>query len=89
MGCGRVAPKGELVRIVAERDAGAGGARAVTDERGTLPGRGAYLCLDGAAAERGAPALACLTLAVRRRAIPRALRAAVTLDPKLVESVSR
>jgi predicted RNA-binding protein YlxR (DUF448 family) len=52
----------------------------------TMPGRGAYLCRG---AQPETPAAECLQLALRRRAIPRALRAAVSLDPKLVESVSR
>jgi predicted RNA-binding protein YlxR (DUF448 family) len=51
-----------------------------------MPGRGAYLC---AGAEREAPAAECLALAVRRGGIARALRSSVTLDSKLVESVSR
>jgi hypothetical protein len=51
-----------------------------------MPGRGAYLCRGGAPEE---PAAGCLALALRRSAIPRALRAAATVDPKLVESVSR
>ena len=42
----------------------------VPDLRGTLPGRGAYLH----------PALACLDLAVRRRAFARAFRGPVTPD---------
>jgi hypothetical protein len=53
-----------------------------------LPGRGAYVCR----ADNGDPAHAapaCVTLAVRRGAIQRSLRAPVTLDPKIVESVSR
>jgi predicted RNA-binding protein YlxR (DUF448 family) len=58
---------------------------AVADRTATMPGRGAYLC-------RGVePALAdpvCVRGAARAGAIARALRAAVTLDPKLVESVS-
>jgi predicted RNA-binding protein YlxR (DUF448 family) len=50
-----------------------------------MPGRGAYLC----AGERpDAPAAGCLQRALQRGAIPRALRSAVSLDPKLVESVS-
>jgi predicted RNA-binding protein YlxR (DUF448 family) len=61
---------------------GAGG-RAVHDRDATMPGRGAYLC-------RGRnpelPAADCLARAMRRGGVPRALRAAVTLDPKLVES---
>jgi len=51
-----------------------------------MPGRGAYLCRG----ERSdAPAAECLQRALQRGAIPRALRAVVSLDPKLVESVSR
>jgi predicted RNA-binding protein YlxR (DUF448 family) len=60
--------------------------RAVHDRDGRMPGRGAYLCRGGAPEE---PAAGCLALALRRSAIPRALRAAATVDPKLVESVSR
>lgn len=59
--------------------------RAVHDRAGTMPGRGAYLCRGGYPDE---PAAACLALALRRGGIARALRCAVTLDPKLVESVS-
>jgi hypothetical protein len=51
-----------------------------------MAGRGAYLCREDGRAE---PAPACLAIALRRSAIPRALRAAATVDPKLVESVSR
>jgi predicted RNA-binding protein YlxR (DUF448 family) len=100
VGCGRIAPKSELVRIAAtdrvasgETDRGTAGAtegarsrRAVLDRAGTLPGRGAYLCLGATAGE---PAVACLALAIRRGGIARALRCSVTIDPKLVESVSR
>ena len=48
-----------------------------------MPGRGAYLCRDG---ERELPAGDCVARALRRGGIARALRAKVTLDPKLVES---
>jgi predicted RNA-binding protein YlxR (DUF448 family) len=58
----------------------------VRDETGRMPGRGAYLCLGEQARM---PAAECLTQAIRRRAIPRALRSTVALDAKLVESVSR
>jgi predicted RNA-binding protein YlxR (DUF448 family) len=51
-----------------------------------MGGRGAYLCLDQASGE---PVAECLATAARRGGIARALRAAVTLDSKLVESVSR
>ena len=63
VGCGRSAPKPELVRIAL----GSGGEgrtrRAVLDRDGVMPGRGAYLCRGGARAE---PAADCLALAVRQ-----------------------
>ncbi|WP_407318290.1 YlxR family protein [Isoptericola halotolerans] len=48
----------------------AGEPQVVVDPRGNLPGRGAWIH----------PDLACLDLAVRRRAVPRALRVAGPLD---------
>jgi uncharacterized protein len=84
VGCGRIAPKTELMRIAAEPMGEGASRKAVQDRDGRMPGRGAYLCRGERADE---PARACLSLALRRRAIPRALRAAVTVDPKLVESV--
>ncbi len=51
-----------------------------------MPGRGAYVCAD---AVLGEPASDCLSQATRRGGIARALRCKVTLDPELVESVSR
>ena len=64
-----------------------GSARIATIDRdGRLAGRGAYLCR----AEDGkGPRADCLERAIRRRSVGRTLRASVTLDPKLVESVSR
>jgi predicted RNA-binding protein YlxR (DUF448 family) len=50
-----------------------------------MPGRGAYLCVG---ADPALPDAGCLRLAIRRGAIARALRCRVTLDPKIVESVS-
>ncbi|MFD6496480.1 YlxR family protein [Streptomyces sp. NPDC060188] len=64
VGCRERAAKRDLLRIVAVEG------ECVPDHRGTLPGRGAYVH----------PALVCLDLAVRRRAIPRALRAPGRLD---------
>jgi len=58
----------------------------VLDRDGRLGGRGAYLCREPAS-ER--PAAACLAAALRRGGLWRTLRAKVTLDPKLVESVGR
>ncbi|MFD4879341.1 YlxR family protein [Streptomyces sp. NPDC058420] len=66
VGCRERAAKKDLLRTVAIEG------ECVPDDRGTLPGRGAYLH----------PALVCLDLAVRRRAFPRALRAQGTLDTK-------
>ena len=85
VGCGRIAPKSELIRIAVSRAEDPRARRAVCDPANALPGRGAYLCLG----ERPAlPAGACLQEAIRRRAIARGLRSAVSLDSKLVESVS-
>ncbi|KOG31936.1 DNA-binding protein [Streptomyces resistomycificus] len=66
MGCRERAAKKDLLRIVAVEG------ECVPDDRGTLPGRGAYVH----------PALVCLDLAVRRRMFPRALRAPGALDTK-------
>ncbi|MEU0070384.1 YlxR family protein [Streptomyces sp. NPDC006332] len=64
VGCRERAAKKDLLRTVAIEG------ECVPDDRGTLPGRGAYLH----------PALVCLDLAIRRRAFPRALRAPGPLD---------
>ncbi|WP_335938255.1 YlxR family protein [Streptomyces sp. PTD5-9] len=64
VGCRERAAKHELLRIVADGDA------CVPDPRGTLPGRGAYVH----------PVPACLDLAVRRRAFPRAFKAKGPFD---------
>ncbi|HEY3959308.1 MAG TPA: YlxR family protein [Solirubrobacteraceae bacterium] len=94
VGCGRIAPKPELVRIVAMGEPAGRSRRAVLDVTGKQPGRGAYLCRDRDAV--GEPTAECLALAKRRGGVARALRCAVTLAPsgpdahsKLVESVSR
>jgi predicted RNA-binding protein YlxR (DUF448 family) len=71
VGCREQAAKTDLLRIVAVGDA------CVPDLRGTLPGRGAYIH----------PAVVCLDLAVRRRAVPRALRAQGPLDTKALRRV--
>lgn len=66
MGCRERAAKDELLRTVVIEDI------CVPDPRGTLPGRGAYVH----------PVSACLDLAVRRRAFPRALRVPGPLEVK-------
>jgi predicted RNA-binding protein YlxR (DUF448 family) len=95
VGCGRIAQKSALLRIVAtERTSSAGhGAQtyAVADPQAQMPGRGAYLCRDDCAPR---PAPQCLALATRRGAIGRALRRAipgglVLNDSELVESIAR
>jgi uncharacterized protein len=85
VGCGRVAPKSELMRLVAVRD-NRGAAIAVHDEHGTMPGRGAYLCRE----QRGSRAAReCLEQAQRRNAIGRGLRCSVAVSPEGLESISQ
>ncbi|MFJ8000490.1 YlxR family protein [Streptomyces sp. NPDC096310] len=64
VGCRKRAAKSDLLRIVAM------GEQCVPDQRGTLPGRGAYTH----------PALICLDLAIRRRAFSRAFKVQGPLD---------
>ena len=64
VGCKERTVKSSLLRLVAAGDV------IQPDPRARLPGRGAYLH----------PSLACLDLARRRRAFPRALRAAGSLS---------
>ncbi|WP_277212741.1 YlxR family protein [Isoptericola croceus] len=72
VGCRARDLRSDLLRLVLAASDGAtrGGSRVVVDVRGSLPGRGAWIH----------PDLACLDHAVRRRAVPRALRAADPLD---------
>jgi uncharacterized protein len=83
VGCGTIAPKIELLRIALAPGQDDGRPLAVADPGARLQGRGAYLCRAG----QGGPEEACLALAVRRGGFARALRAAVTLDREIVESV--
>ena len=64
LGCRERAAKSDLLRIVVIEG------ECVPDDRGTLPGRGAYLH----------PASVCFDLAVRRRAFPRAFRVTGALE---------
>jgi predicted RNA-binding protein YlxR (DUF448 family) len=73
------------MRIALVDDGDARARRAVHDPAGTMPGRGAYLCRGATPSQ---PLAQCAALAVRRNAIARALRSAVIVDPKLVESIS-
>jgi len=65
VGCRTRAAKNELLRVVARADG-----TLVVDSRGRLPGRGAHIHPDPA----------CVDLAERRKAFPRALRLAGPLD---------
>jgi predicted RNA-binding protein YlxR (DUF448 family) len=90
VGCGRVAPKSELLRVAVSQQAN-GATRAILDASARMPGRGAYLCRG---AEPSRPAVECLALAGRRGAIARALRHPIAgdliyEDDKGLESVSR
>jgi len=58
MGCREQKPKNELIRVVRSPQG-----EVSLDFRGKTPGRGAYLCRDGA----------CLKKAVKSRALERAL----------------
>ena len=68
MGCRRRAPVAELLRVVARDGA------VLPDPARRLPGRGAHLH----------PLVACLDLAERRKAFPRALRVPPPLTTDLV-----
>ncbi|WP_413454315.1 YlxR family protein [Georgenia phoenicis] len=70
VGCRTKAPRSALVRVVLVPHP----PRAVVDERTDAPGRGAWLHADRA----------CLDLAERRRAFPRALRSAGPVDTTAV-----
>jgi predicted RNA-binding protein YlxR (DUF448 family) len=81
VGCGRIAPKPELVRIAladhgAPRERGRA-RRAVVDTAGKLPGRGAYLCRGVDPAQ---PNPDCLAHALHRGGLARTLRRPVALD---------
>jgi predicted RNA-binding protein YlxR (DUF448 family) len=86
VGCGRIAPKPELLRIALGAAESSKRRLATIDHAGTMPGRGAYVCRAQGAACAYSPNRSCLERASRRGAIGRALRAAVTLAPELVES---
>jgi predicted RNA-binding protein YlxR (DUF448 family) len=79
VGCRKVRPKSELIRLVVTD----GGRRVTLDERGRLPGRGAYLCRDTGAA--------CLRQAVKKRSVSRSLRVGhdVIDDSRLGEELSQ
>ncbi|MDD9205138.1 YlxR family protein [Georgenia sp. 10Sc9-8] len=73
VGCRGVAPRNVLVRLVLDRTSTTG---ARVDPGRSEPGRGAWLH----------PSRECLDLARRRRAVPRALRAAGPVDLTAVQA---
>ncbi|GGF38507.1 DNA-binding protein [Marmoricola endophyticus] len=77
VGCRERATKRELLRVVTGVDAH--GDAVVPDPRATAPGRGAHLH----------PTSACLALAVRRRAFPRALRFSGALSTQTLDEYLR
>jgi uncharacterized protein len=85
-GCGRVAPKSELVRFAIARNRDGSGGLVVQDREGRMGGRGAYICSAASGVE---PDAGCLQGALRRGGFQRTLRATVALDPEIVESVGR
>jgi len=75
LGCGRRAPKHDLVRFTA---AAQGGALVVVRDRdGTLGGRGLYTC----------PSRDCLERAMDRRGFARGARAQVRVDAGLMDAL--
>ena len=83
VGCRERASKRELLRLVAGDDAHGPDRAVVPDPLATAAGRGAYVH----------PTVACLALAERRRAFPRALRVRQGLSTEAlreyVEELSR
>jgi predicted RNA-binding protein YlxR (DUF448 family) len=77
VGCARIAPKTELLRIAAVPGGERRAQRAVIDVEGRLPGRGAYLCRGASAS---VPDADCLQRALRRGGIARTLRRSVQLE---------
>ncbi|WP_309138479.1 YlxR family protein [Nocardia cyriacigeorgica] len=75
IGCRKRELAAELLRIVAREDDDGDVVAIVPDTRRRLPGRGAWLH----------PVSACLSTAVRRRAIGRALRVSGHLDISALE----
>ena len=72
LGCREMKPKAELVRVVRSPEG-----TVSLDLRGKAPGRGAYVCRDGA----------CLKKALRSKAIGRALN--VEIPPELYDALAR
>jgi predicted RNA-binding protein YlxR (DUF448 family) len=83
VGCGRVAPKPELMRLASVPAGPERRPTATYDRAGTMPGRGAYVCLAGA---HDRPSRECVKLATRKGTLQRAFRGAVEVPVELLES---
>ncbi|MDR0482026.1 MAG: YlxR family protein [Cellulomonadaceae bacterium] len=71
MGCRKRGPRSDLIRLVLDLAPTSGDThRVVVDERKCLPGRGAWVH----------PNPMCVDYAIRRKALPRALRVEGLLD---------
>ncbi|HTC61198.1 MAG TPA: YlxR family protein [Solirubrobacteraceae bacterium] len=86
VGCGRLAPKPELVRLASVAAGAERPPMTVLDRAGTLPGRGAYVCRSESVR---APSIECMKLATRKGTLQRAFRRAVEVPVELLESESR
>ena len=73
IGCRRVKPQAELLRLVRGGDG-----RVMVDARGTAPGRGAYAC----------PTVACLEKALMRGRLAHALKGAAPLPPESLAEIA-
>jgi predicted RNA-binding protein YlxR (DUF448 family) len=81
-----VAPKPELMRLVSVPAGPEQRPTATFDRAGTMPGRGAYVCL---AETHDRPSSPCVKLATRKGTLQRALRSAVEVPVELLESENR
>ncbi len=75
-----------MIRIALSRASEGTAPTAVLDPENRMSGRGAYLCRVAGSTQ---PRPDCFAGALRRGGIARTLRARVSLDPKLVESIGQ
>jgi predicted RNA-binding protein YlxR (DUF448 family) len=86
VGCGRVAPKRQLLRLAVAAEGPSVPPTVVIDRDGRMPGRGAYVCRE---TPDGVPRHSCLSQALTHKALARAFRRAVNVPTQLVESLGR
>jgi hypothetical protein len=85
VGCGRRAPKCELVRLAVVAEDGTGTQVIAIDRGRNQHGRGAYLCLGP---REHVPARECLVRASRNDGLVRTLRCRAPMSHELVESLA-